>query len=128
MSVTDCTVADAFAPVDAVAWSTDVNFEPFWTYFSFVATEFFPSKNVTQFFLIAAIAAAPLVGSPAAAGDMVAVGEAAAVVAGADGEAEADGEVVAAELLELLELLEQAVMVAASAKPNAGTSRLRRAI
>jgi hypothetical protein len=88
--------------------------------------EFFPSKNVTQFFLTAAIAAAPLVGSPAAADDAVAVGEAAAVVAGADGEAEGEvaGLVAAELLLELLELLEQAVMVAASARPSAGTSRL----
>ena len=79
-------------------------------------------KNVTQFFVIAAIAAAV----PVAAGvEAAALGEAAAVVgAAADvvAAAVADGE-AGAELL--LELLEQAVIVAASASPSTGTSRAR---
>ena len=77
-------------------------------------------KNVTQFFVIAATAAAV----PVAAGvEAAALGEGGAVVgAAADVVAAADGE-AGAELL--LELLEQAVIVAASASPSTGTSRAR---
>ena len=130
MIFTDWTDADAVAAVGFEAWdlSSASNFEPFWRMASFAATDVFGSKNVTQFCLIAAVAAAPLV----ACDDAVAAGVAAAVVAAADGDAdgEAAAEVgeAATELLELLELLEQAVVAAASARPSAGTSRLRRAI
>jgi hypothetical protein len=128
---TDWTEADAVAAVGFDAWdlSSASYFEPFWRMASFAATDDFGLKNATQFFLIAAVAAAPLVASV----DAVAEGEGAAVVATGVGEAGAedgaadDGE-AATELLELLELLEQAVMAAASARPSAGTSRLRRAI
>ncbi len=129
MIFTDWTDADAVAAVGFFAWdwSKAVYFEPFSTRVSFIATDVFGLKNATQFVLIAAVAAAPLVASD----DAVAEGEAAAVVAvadgDADGEAEAEGEAVA-ELLELLGLLEQAVIVAASARPSAGISRLRRPI
>lgn len=84
-----------------------------------------PSKNVTQFFSIAA--AAPV---KVGLGDALAAGElAAADVAADDGEVDAAAVVGAVEVeLVLLELLAQAVMVAATARPSTGTSRLRRAM
>ncbi|HEY3877963.1 MAG TPA: hypothetical protein VGM12_05135 [Trebonia sp.] len=82
-------------------------------------------KNVTQVFLIAASAAAG-VDAAAVEADAVGVGEADGV-AGADVLAAAVGEAGAELLLELLEL-EHAVSAAAKARPNAGTSRARRAL
>jgi hypothetical protein len=81
-------------------------------------------KNVTQFFLIAAMAAAPLLATGL---DAVALGDGeagAGVDAGAEADTDADAE-VATELLLLLLLLEQAASAATRARPTAGTSRLR---
>jgi hypothetical protein len=113
---------DAAALDDFVeAASTASNDAPFCRYLTLVAVGVVPVMNVTQFF--AMVAAAPV---NVDEGDADAVGEAGAeVVAAAAGDdvvAEAEGATV------LLELLEQAVKAAASARPSAGTSRLRRAV
>ena len=84
-----------------------------------------PLKNATQFFLISAMAADPLL---AAGLDAVTLGEGEADVdAGADADTDADAE-EATELLLLLLLLlllEQAASAAVRARPAAGTSRIR---
>ena len=129
VSVTFCTVAPAVAPCgfEACALSTEANCEPFSTRPTLVAAGVLPLKNVTQVFLIAASAAAGVLAAEVVA-EAVGVGDADGV-AGAEVLAAtvALGEVAAELLLELLEL-EHAVSAAAKARPNAGTSRARRAL
>src|ERR1700728_3357499 len=85
-------------------------FCPSWSRVTLVAVLVFELKNVSQFFLISATAAAePLADGAGAAG----TDAAGALVAGADGDD------VAAEL-ELELLLAHAVSVAAMARPSAG--------
>jgi hypothetical protein len=107
---------------DVEAASTAWKLEPFWSRLTRVAVGVAPFMNVSQF--CAMVAAAPV---NVDEGVALAAGEAGALVAaaGEDVVAEAVGVTV---LLELLELLEQAVIVAASARPSAGTSRPRRTV
>jgi hypothetical protein len=87
---------------------TDANFSPSCTRAILVVAGVFPSKNVIQFFLITAMVAA----EPLLAGELL--------VAGLDAGA--------AGVVELELLLEQAVTAAASARPNAGARKIRRAM
>jgi hypothetical protein len=121
-SVTLLTVAVADVDSGEPAWLLMMlaKFDPFCTSAIFIAAGDLPLKNISQLVVIAVVAPLPEVGSGSRDGGCA---TADGGPAGADACTGADGEPVAPLLL--VELLQE-VTAAASAKPNAGASKIRR--